>query len=444
MAPFSVGVAPAALEAAGGIYQYSERMLDVLAELRAHRTERFVVLGNGLGARSPVLGGHSWELAPLTPTTWRGRVVDTLSRFAQERLGEGNRDRMVRLYLRFRPRHKLPADLDAPAFRRDVHAWLGECGIDLMIYPSPVALAFEAAVPYVMAVHDLQHRIHPEFPEVSAGIEGARREYLFRHGIGRATLVIADSETGKEDILNFYGDVIEPDRVFVLPFLPSTVSLDDVAGEDRRRVRRAHRLPERYLFYPAQFWPHKNHERIVEAIATLARLGLEVPLVLVGSAAGDIRARTFSSVMAKARSLSVAHLVRHLGYVPADDMAPLYAEAVALVMPTFFGPTNIPILEAWSLDCAVLTSDLRGVREQAGDGALLVDPASADAIADGIRRLWSDDALRGRLIKNGRERLSAYPRDDYAARLGAILDAARARVESEPARSNARAKVTLT
>jgi glycosyltransferase involved in cell wall biosynthesis len=444
MAPFSFGVAPAALEAAGGIYQYSERMLDVLAELRARRTERFVVLGNGLGARSPVLGGHTWELAPLTPPTWRGGLVDTLSRFAQERLGAVNRDRMVRLYLRIRPGHKLPADLDAPAVREDVHAWLRRCGIDLMIYPSPVALAFEAAIPYVMAVHDLQHRIHPEFPEVSAGVEGARREYLFRHGIGRATLVIADSETGKEDILNFYGDVIGPDRVFVLPFLPSTVSLDDVAGGDRQRVRGTYRLPERYLFYPAQFWPHKNHARIVEAIAKLAQAGLDVPLVLAGSAAGEIRSRTFSSVMAKARSLGVAHLVRHLGFVPADDVAALYVEAVALVMPTFFGPTNIPILEAWSLDCPVLTSDLRGVREQAGNAAVLVDPTSVDAIANGIRALWSDNELRETLIRNGRDRLVTYNRDDYAARLSTILDAARARVESDPARSDARAKVTLT
>jgi glycosyltransferase involved in cell wall biosynthesis len=444
MASFSVGLAPAALEAAGGIYQYSERMLDVLASLRSQRSERFVVLGTGLGPRSPVLGGHAWELAPLNPSTWRGRVVDVLSRFAQERLGAGNRDRMVRIYMRIRRGHELPANLDTPVIRQDVHAWLRRCGIDLMIYASPVTLAFEAGIPYVMAVHDLQHRIHPEFPEVSAGIEAARREYLFRHGIGRATLVIVDSETGKEDVLNFYGDVIEPDRVFVLPFLPSTVSLEGVSGEDRQRVRRTYRLPERYLFYPAQFWPHKNHERIVDAIGSLSGEGFEVSLVLVGSTTGDIRTRTFSSVMAKARSLGVADHVRHLGYVPTEDLAALYAEAVALVMPTFFGPTNIPILEAWSLDCPVLTSDIRGVRDQAGDAAVLVDPSSVGEIAEGIRRLWSDDDLRTSLVAKGRERLSTYTRDDYAARLTSILDEARARVESDPERTDARAKVTLT
>src|SRR2546423_9399654 len=121
MARFSVGIAPAALEAAGGIYQYSELMLDVLADLRAGRSERFVVLGNGLGARSPVLGGRAWELMPLTPATWRGGVVDSLSRFAQERLGAVNRDRMVRLYLSIRPGRRLPSDLERPAVRRDVH-----------------------------------------------------------------------------------------------------------------------------------------------------------------------------------------------------------------------------------------------------------------------------------------------------------------------------------
>ena len=82
--------------------------------------------------------------------------------------------------------------------------------------------------------------------------------------------------------------------------------------------------------------------------------------------------------MNTARELKVDRQIRHLGYVPANDMAALYANAEALVMPTFFGPTNIPILEAWGLGCPVITSDIRALREQAGDAALLADPNSAD------------------------------------------------------------------
>ena len=74
--------------------------------------------------------------------------------------------------------------------------------------------------------------------------------------------------------------------------------------------------------------------------------------------------------------------LRYLGYVPDEDMSGLYAGAVALVMPTFFGPTNIPVVEAWTFGCPVLTSDIRRIREQAGNAAVLVDPRSVEAIAD--------------------------------------------------------------
>ena len=86
-------------------------------------------------------------------------------------------------------------------------------------------------------------------------------------------------------------------------------------------------------------------------------------------------------------------------------------------MPTFFGPTNIPVLEAWAFGCPVLTSDIRGVREQVGDAALLADPTSVEAIADGIHRLWTDRELGHTLSNLGRRRLAAYTPEDYLRRL---------------------------
>jgi glycosyltransferase involved in cell wall biosynthesis len=188
-------------------------------------------------------------------------------------------------------------------------------------------------------------------------------------------------------------------------------------------VRRRYSLPDKYLFYPAQLWPHKNHLRIVEALALVRRTdGIELDLVLVGSTAGDLRGATWNDVQALASANGLRDRIHHLGYVSADELAALYRSAVALVMPTFFGPTNIPILEAWGSDCPVITSDIRGVREQAGDAALLVDPESSEAIAAAIRRLATERGLSDTLRERGRMRLAAYTRADYAARLSDILD----------------------
>src|SRR5262245_45175572 len=131
-----------------------------------------------------------------------------------------------------------------------------------------------------------------------------------------------------------------------------------------------------------------------------------------------------------AARLGLQDNLQYLGYVADEDMSGLYAEAAALVMPTFFGPTNIPILEAWAFGCPVLTSDTRGIREQVQDAAILVNPRSVEAIADGIYRIWTDENLGRMLEERGRQRLSTYGPNDYGSRLIEILKEAKARVRS--------------
>jgi len=152
--------------------------------------------------------------------------------------------------------------------------------------------------------------------------------------------------------------------------------------------------------------------------------------VFCGSHSGGIRERNFNEIMSLASGLGLEKDIQYLGYVPDEDMSGVYAAAVALVMPTFFGPTNIPILEAWAFGCPVLTSDIRGIREQVGDAAILVDPRSVEAIADGIYRLWTEETLSNRLAELGRQRLASYTPDDYRQRLNAILEEAKARVNA--------------
>ena len=142
----------------------------------------------------------------------------------------------------------------------------------------------------------------------------------------------------------------------VLPYLPASCLGVDVSERERQRVRTTYQLPERYLFYPAQFWPHKNHAQIVQALGLLKdQRGMKIPMVFCGSYTGEIRQRTFDEVQTLSSKLGVEKEIYHLGYVPDEDMSALYAGAVALVMPTFFGPTNIPVLEAWTFGCPVLT-----------------------------------------------------------------------------------------
>jgi glycosyltransferase involved in cell wall biosynthesis len=188
-------------------------------------------------------------------------------------------------------------------------------------------------------------------------------------------------------------------------------------------VKERYQLPDDYLFYPAQFWPHKNHIGIVRALAILKNERRLVPPVLFcGAASDEIREQNYAALQIEARELGVSDQIHYIGYVPDGDMSALYTGASALVMPTFFGPTNIPVLEAWACGCPVLTSDIRGIREQVGDAALLADPASPEAIADAIARIITDNELRDRLISSGMARLASYSPEEYGLRLRQILN----------------------
>lgn len=423
-----VGIVPHLNPSEGGIYQYTLTLLRALHEWKTN--DQFVVFTDQTDCPTLSLEADGWQLRPLQPPSAQRKILDGLRSI----IGEG-RHREAWRWLRGvmgQAKETLP-NPDVVRSQPHVSRWLYRCGVELMIYPSRNRLSFETGLPYVTAIHDLQHRLQPEFPEVSANGEWERREYYFRNVTHCATLLLADSEVGKEDILHFYGSYgVTPDKVKVLPYLPACYLAMDVSESERQRVRTLYHLPERYLFYPAQFWPHKNHVRIVQALGLVKQEHrLKVSVVFCGSYNEEIRERTFRKVMSLASQLGVEKQIHYLGYVPDEDMSGIYAEAVALVMPTFFGPTNIPILEAWAFGCPVLTSDIRGVREQVQDAGVLVDPRSVEAIADGMYRLWTGRELGRTLSDLGRRRLAAYTPEDYLRRLIEILEEGKERVRSK-------------
>ena len=401
-----IGVVPELWSGSGGVYQYS------LSILRALEGSPGLVVFSDAARNQELerLRRAGVDVRSFTPPRRDPRLLH---------LAAGATRQVAR---------RLGISAPTLARRRPALAtWLRASGVPLVVYPKPMHESFETGVPYVSAIHDLQHRLQPRFPEVGAPAERRAREYVMRNVAAHAAVVLADSDVGKEDLLEAYGRYgLEEERVAVLPFAPppyldAPPALDPAPAEG---------LPPRYLFYPAQFWPHKNHVALVRALGVLRREhGLDPSLVLVGSHTGPLRRRTFEEVMAAAREEGVEDRLHYLGLVPDDAMARLYADADALVMPTFFGPTNIPILEAWALGVPVVTSDLRGIREQVGDAGLLADPSSPEALADAVRRVLTDEALRARLTLRGRERHESYTANDFRERLLRILDEALARVD---------------
>jgi glycosyltransferase involved in cell wall biosynthesis len=290
--------------------------------------------------------------------------------------------------------------------------------IDGMLYVKPTLHSFLWPYRNVFPIHDLQHLLQPEFPEVSALGERRRREFIYQNAVPRAAGILTDSEVGTEDVVEAYN--AKPQSVHAVPYLAPTYLKDAVKQLDIDRVRDSYRLPEQFLFYPASFWPHKNHAGIFYALHYIKEQhDVRIHLVLTGG-----HKHEYARLVDLASQLGIRSQLHFVGYVPDEDMYPLYAIATALVMPTFFGPTNIPILEAWAMNCPVVTSDVRGIREQIGDAGLLVDPNDPESIAQAILKLHTDPDLREELADRGQERIKHWTPRKFTERLKEVLKVA--------------------
>jgi len=289
--------------------------------------------------------------------------------------------------------------------------------VDLMIYPAPTTVCLKQKFPYIVCVHDLQHRINPQFPEVSQKGERQKREFLYKNCLKKATTIIAESETGKKHIQKFYK--IPGSKIAVLPYIPPTYLKTKIEPGFLKKVRKKYSLPQKYIFYPAQFWPHKNHKTIIRALATLKKRGVSVKAVFVGQKME--KWGEYKRVMKLANKLKVKKQIKHLGYVKNKEMIALYKMAICLVMPTFFGPTNIPPLEAFYLGCPAITSSIEGIKEQVGKAAVLINPVDKKALAEAILKIYKDPKLRTKLKKAGYQKIKSWTAKDFAEKLERII-----------------------
>ena len=268
---------------------------------------------------------------------------------------------------------------------------------DLLFCPLLVLEPIASPIPSAVMVPDLQHEYFPEF--FSEEILEWRRE---RYGptLEKADAIFTLSEDAKRSIVECFE--VSPDKVVVV-HLDVDPEFREPGSADARKAFDELELPSEYLYYPANFWPHKNHEILIEALALLRATQPDLHLVLTGAAStGEDRVR------ARVADLGLESRVRFLGYQDRHLLPEIYRHATAAVLPSLFEGFGIPILEAFHCGTPVVASRSGSCPEVAGDGALLVDASDAEDLAAGIRRVLSDDELRSSIVEKGRARASEF------------------------------------
>ena len=284
---------------------------------------------------------------------------------------------------------------------------LNKYKIDLVYFLSPIC--FQQSLEklnYVTTLWDLCHRDNPEFPEVRLSREFEYRDENYEKILSRASAIIVDSDLGKMNAAHRYG--IDLERIHILPFQPAeaTRSETDLITSQKLKINEKFKV-DKYVFYPAQFWAHKNHVYLLEGLFILEqRYGLKISAIFSGDDKGNKK-----RVENHAKKLKLEDRIHFVGFVKNEEIVELYRQSIALVMPSYFGPTNLPPLEAFQLGVPVLYSDQPGLRDQVGDAALLMDLKDPNSMALHLKQLIENKQLREQLIKLGHARLKHF--DSY-------------------------------
>jgi len=280
--------------------------------------------------------------------------------------------------------------------------------LDLLVSFDSI-VGFHLGIPFLSFVGDVMYRYFPSLPEYTLRertIRNLTAKMLTRH----AECTVVDSQQSQEDLMRFFN--VERKRIQPIPLCPPPhiYAYADLQEPEIQEVLKKYRLPPRFIFYPAQFWAHKNHVRLIRALEILRRgYGCEIPAVFVGAAW-----ESFDGAVSLIRELKMEEQVHCLGYLPEKEIVALYRKATALVFASFADYTNIPVLEAMALGTPIVCSNMFSMPEQVREAGLFFDPFNTEDMAKQILRVWSDESLRAQLSAHGLRRAKELSLENFA------------------------------
>ena len=253
----------------------------------------------------------------------------------------------------------------------------------------------------VVTIHDCIHLMFPQY--LPGRLAHAYAKLQLWTAAHRSDHILTVSEASKLDILRRFR--IPADKVTVVYNAIDARLAREPADEEVDRVIARYQLRDPFALYVGNIKPHKNLERLIEAFHQLRQESAfeALKLVIIGD--------EISKYQGLRRAVHVHKLHKHVrffGFVPLDTLAVLYQLASVFVFPSLYEGFGLPPLEAMYFGTPVVTSNVSSLPEVVGDAAMLVDPYSAESIADGMRRVLTDEHLRAFLRERGMARAREY------------------------------------
>ena len=218
---------------------------------------------------------------------------------------------------------------------------------DLIIFLGPSRMAkYCLEVSFVFNIWDLDHKKNTQFPEHNLNFTYEKKEKLLKEIIYRAFKIIVPHESNKNDLKDLYK--ISENLITVqnfIPMLPEIYNKGKKEKLDYNDIYKKFNLPseKKIIFYPAQFWAHKNHKYIIDAVEILKdNSNNEFFFVFCGADKGN-----FSYIKKLVSKKKLNDYFKIIPFIDDDSIISLYLNCSAVIMPTYCGPTNLPIYESF-------------------------------------------------------------------------------------------------
>jgi len=281
--------------------------------------------------------------------------------------------------------------------------------IDLLWILGPYDI--DTNIPFIFTVWDLGHILFPFFPEYKDN-EWNNRERLYNKMLKKATYIITGNQTGKNEIVVNYS--INSDKIHIIPFPIPKFCFKDIKNNYSSPVSIKHP----FVFFPAQFWAHKNHIIIIEAIKWLRDVKkININCYFTGYDYGNL---DHINKMIDKNNLHDQIFI--LGFISQEDLIFLYMNALAMVFPSFLGPNNLPLFEATAFGCPLLYSNIPGHIEQMEGNGLPFDATNYIDLGENIFKIYSDSEFREEVISKERSFFEKYKLYSYFAQMEKIID----------------------
>ena len=275
--------------------------------------------------------------------------------------------------------------------------------IDLYFCPFGVLWPRPVPKPSVVTLVDIQEKYFPEF---FTRQDIWNRELHFMPSTKASDQIITISRFSKDSISLFHRIPREKINVAYL-------AADEFFYSNESKIKEASiPLPERYVFYPANRWLHKNHDSLLKALAIIkTKQKRAVDCVLTG-----FDYPTGYALKKKIKAYGLTKQVHDIGYVSVDELKYVYQNAAMLCFPSLFEGFGMPLLEAMACGCPVACANVTSMPEVVGDAALFFNPHDPNDIAQCILNILSDDGTADKLREMGMERARLFSQSKSAAR----------------------------